>query len=919
MSSSTSPSAASSAEYAEHLSNLVAIPSLSYENHYFLGPISNPDPTEFIIGETNRIPFRLANPDLGHWKNTFKSWPSLEKSWITWFKRMSASKRVHWDEIGIGQALDLTIANSAKDEPLMASATYFWSNAINAFLFNQGPMTPTLVDITMITGLDITSSANPMSLNTKNQYDFKTKSIGGWSCYVTAYMTTESSPPHKSNSGRDIEYAPGLIPNGGGPSPPVTGYNAPKTSTLFQGLIGEPADAGKKRRTRSSAMDTLDPAPKKKAKLKKTKPADDLPALDPSIEQALDEEDIEDDVDQAAAEVSDTERTPWASPKQIPPTPSAPVHFSRLQKKKIAVKKKSAALTLKPAPPPPPPPPPPVQQSSSDQTPSAAGSHHVEEDVQPAAPTIPVLADLFSFDIKDYFDEAEEDTTSKALAPLSDDVKKTLEDISHRLEASSLDSLVVNCGSIRTWLHEVQALIPEELADVLTPAAYLEQHQFKLKKAKQRLTERRECKEIEATIQANRQVVHEEKAKLDQLSEGPIKSNIDRLEARKIELLAQLQECNAELDLEHKKLADLPKSVEEQKARLKSAIKNVVDLTKSLKVIPGTDAQDAQAIEESNSGRDIEYAPGLIPNGGGPSPPVIGYDAPKTSALLQGLIREPADASKKRKTRSSAKDTSAPAPKKKTKTKKTRPADDLPALDPSIEQALDEEEIEEDVDQAAGEQSSSDKTPSAVRSHHVEEGEQPAVPAIPVLADLFSFDIKDYFDETEEDTTSKAIAPLSDDVKRTLEDLSYRLEASLDNLLEKARQRLADRRERKDIEATIQHNRQLVHEEKSKLDQLSEGPIKSNIDRLEARKIDLIAQLQECNTKLDMEHKKLADLPQAVEEQKARLKSATKNVADMTKSLKVIPGTDAQGAQAIEEVEQIRQRAISAIQHYLSQ
>nr|ABA97232.1 hypothetical protein LOC_Os12g14280 [Oryza sativa Japonica Group] len=596
MSSSASPSATPSASTL----------SLSHENYYFLGPVGNPDPTEFFIGETNRIPFRLANPDLGHWKNTFKSWPSLEKtrpekSWITWFKSMSASKRVHWDEIGIGQALDLTIANSAKDEPLMATASYFWSNTINAFLFNQGPMTPTLIDIIMITGLDVTLSANSMSLNTKNQYDFKTKSIGGWSGYVAAYMgqgsvtprehvafllmwlekflfcgsscgpttnwqfvaealeakkqfplrkillgylyqmlnnasaklavgsvvgaeaefprlepivdndgeerthrrctsygeyasiptdaeaklsaellkdwfcnfyegfqkhtqvwflyedstllenpldfifedinneryqkpreissaaispylfpdvvpqTTEFSPPRQSNSGRNIEYASGLIPNGGGPSPPVIGYDAPKTSALLQGLIREPADAGKKRKTRSSAVDTSAPAPKKKTKTKITKPSDDLPALDPSIEQALDEEEIEEDVDQAAA-------------KSPPPSP--------------------------------------VQQSSSDQTPSAVGIHHVEEEVQPTAPAI----------------------------------LKILEDISHRLEASSLDSLVVDCGSIRTRLHEIQALIPDELADVLTPAVYLEQHQFKLEKAKLRLVERRERKDIEATI-----------------------------------------------------------------------------------------------------------------------------------------------------------------------------------------------------------------------------------------------------------------------------------------------------------------------------------------------------------------------------------------------------------------------------------
>ena len=96
----------------------------------------------------------------------------------------------------------------------------------------------------------------------------------------------------------------------------------------------EPADAGNKRKTKSLAVSTLALAPKKKAKFKKTKPtdkpADDLPALDPSIVQALNEEEIGEDIDQAVAEMSDTERTPSASPKQTPPTPSAPVHFTRV-------------------------------------------------------------------------------------------------------------------------------------------------------------------------------------------------------------------------------------------------------------------------------------------------------------------------------------------------------------------------------------------------------------------------------------------------------------------------------------------------------------------------------------------------------------------------------------------------------------
>jgi Protein of unknown function (DUF1409). len=80
-----------------------------------------------------------------------------------------------------------------------------------------------------------------------------------------------------------------------------------------------------------------------------------------------------------------------------------------------------------------------------------------------------------------------------------------------------------------------------------------------------------------------------------------------------------------------------------------------------------------------------------------------------------------------------------------------------------------------------------------------------------------------------------------------------------------------------------------------------------------------LAQLEECNAELAREKQKLADLPKTVEEQKSRLKSAIRNVADLTKFLKIIPGTDAQDTQAIEEVEQIRQRAVSAIQRYLSE
>jgi Protein of unknown function (DUF1165). len=111
---------------------------------------------------------------------------------------------------------------------------------------------------------------------------------------------------------------------------PLLAIMPPRLQLFFKGLSQNQPTLARSAPPRSSAVDILAPAPKKKTKTKKAKLADDLPALDPSIEQALDEEEIEEDVDQAAAEVSDTEKTPSASPKQTPPTPSAPVHFSRV-------------------------------------------------------------------------------------------------------------------------------------------------------------------------------------------------------------------------------------------------------------------------------------------------------------------------------------------------------------------------------------------------------------------------------------------------------------------------------------------------------------------------------------------------------------------------------------------------------------
>jgi hypothetical protein len=76
--------------------------------------------------------------------------------------------RVHqstWKAIGIAYALSLSLSPLDKNENLLKTIGYFWSDALNWFLFGHSPMTPTLMDVVMITSLDIASLSHPVPRN----------------------------------------------------------------------------------------------------------------------------------------------------------------------------------------------------------------------------------------------------------------------------------------------------------------------------------------------------------------------------------------------------------------------------------------------------------------------------------------------------------------------------------------------------------------------------------------------------------------------------------------------------------------------------------------------------------------------------------------------------------------------------------
>nr|BAD03470.1 aminotransferase-like protein [Oryza sativa Japonica Group] len=220
--------------------------------------------------------------------------------------------------------------------------------------------------------------------------------------------------------------------------------------------------------------------------------------------------------------------------------------------------------------------------------------------------------------------------------------------------------------------------------------------------------------------------------------------------------------------------------------------------------------------------------------------------------------------------------------------------DDLPTIDPDVEEYLENEEMEEAIDDAVAD----------------------------VLADMFSFDSNQFMDEEREEATSKALVPINDDIKAKLVDIAHRLRNSLDSLvidcgpirarfeeihsqipealadiispvvyleqhrfkLEWARQRIADRRERTKLKVMIQANRLSIKEEKTKLDEMEAGPssTQANRDRLRTREAELVAELEKCRADISSEEQKLVDLPNAIEEQRSKLKRSIKHLSDLS-------------------------------------
>jgi hypothetical protein len=103
--------------------------------------------------------------------------------------------RVHqstWETIGIDDALSLSLSPIDKNENLLKTISYFWSDALNCFFFGHSPMTPTLMDVVMITSLGIASpSPSAYSLH-EVPFRLSSKSeCTNWGAYLNQHVKTK--------------------------------------------------------------------------------------------------------------------------------------------------------------------------------------------------------------------------------------------------------------------------------------------------------------------------------------------------------------------------------------------------------------------------------------------------------------------------------------------------------------------------------------------------------------------------------------------------------------------------------------------------------------------------------------------------------------------------------------------------------
>ena len=160
-------------------------------------PFDSYEPVSVFDGSRRSSPGRFAGRSFrvrgyGH-RGPCVQLGGIESEASTFVRMLSlcTSVRVPLTDI-LDKCIRLSIADMERNESLLIAASYFWSDTLNAFVFGHGPASPSLADVLMLTGLDISTADNNHLFDNKPSSKVESRSIGGWSGYIQKYRKTGS-------------------------------------------------------------------------------------------------------------------------------------------------------------------------------------------------------------------------------------------------------------------------------------------------------------------------------------------------------------------------------------------------------------------------------------------------------------------------------------------------------------------------------------------------------------------------------------------------------------------------------------------------------------------------------------------------------------------------------------------------------
>lgn len=135
----------------------VFVPYSTSSSEFMLGPcFKDGFPSElesfYPLAEGEKLLLHTLQPGWQE-KNTWNSWPTATEGWIRWVDRMERVKGETWRTADIYDTIQLSKFNIQCDRDLLYAALCFWSTSGNAFHFNFGMMSPTVFDISALTGI----------------------------------------------------------------------------------------------------------------------------------------------------------------------------------------------------------------------------------------------------------------------------------------------------------------------------------------------------------------------------------------------------------------------------------------------------------------------------------------------------------------------------------------------------------------------------------------------------------------------------------------------------------------------------------------------------------------------------------------------------------------------------------------------